>query len=454
MAEFVFWCLTGACGLAAILGLRKRSGYLEFPTLVAAVFLGWVVPQLWQVRQGVTFVESEYFVTLNLFTLACFLSIHLGWSWGVNVARRDLPSFQLRASSYKGLLRIGFALSAVAWAMQIGMGMRSPDELDMTQWSGPLTIMYFVFNVKVVSLFLSLFLALKYRNNASYILLASVVALYIPLILVYFRRRAMVEMFTCLVLASWFARRVIVPRIVIICGMPVAALVIFGVGALRGIASETGEWKMPSLAQITAIDFWSFTPFATDHATPELTNALYLVRLADQWNFHTYGAGSWNRIIFQYVPAQLVGAEVKNRLMFDLGVAERLYNQLYYAGSTGATSTAMGDAYLEFGFFGVMFFVAVAYVMGRWWVRANRGDVWAATFYACGLAPALIMPTAYAFYFFNVMILYGGAIYGARYFLGIPVTGGPIIGSGVNAASRVQSANGRRVTRAGGATAP
>ncbi|MER9242379.1 hypothetical protein [Mesorhizobium sp. M0633] len=454
MVELVFWCLTGSCGLAVILGLRKPSGYLEFPTLVAAVFLGWVVPQLWQVRQGVTFVESEYFVTLNLFTLACFLSIHLGWNWGVGVARRGSPSFQLRAPSYKGLLRIGFAISAVAWAMQIGMGMRPLDELNMTQWSGPLTIMYFVFNVKVIALFLSIYLAIKYRSTASYVLLASAVALYIPLILIYFRRRAMVEMFTCLVLALWFARRVIVPRIFIVFGMPVGALVIFGVGALRSIASETGEWKMPTLAQIRAIDFWSLTPFATEHATPELTNALYLVRLADQWSFHTFGAGSWNRIIFQYVPAQLVGADLKNWLMFDLGVAERLYNQLYYAGSTGATSTAMGDAYLEFGFFGVIFFVAMAYVMGRWWARASRGDVWAATFYASGLAPALIMPTAYAFYFFNVMILYGGVICGARYFLGSPVTGRPVIGSGVNAASRVQRAKRPSGYAGRGATVP
>lgn len=435
MADFVFWCVIAACGLAAILGLRKRSGYLEFPTLVAAVFLGWVVPQLWQVRQAVGLVELEYFVILNLFTLACFLSIHLGWNWGVNVARRELPSFRFRIPSYKALVRIGVVMSTVAWVMQIGMGMRSPEELNMTQWSGPLTIMYFLFNVKVISLFLSMYLAMRYKSTASYVLLAANVALYIPLILIYFRRRAMVEMFTCFTLAVWFARRMIIPRAIIICGIPIAALVIFGVGALRDIASETGEWTMPSLGEVMAIDFWSLTPFATDHATPELTNALYLVRLADQWDFHTYGAGSWNRLIFQYIPAQVVGPDLKNWLMFDLGVAEHLYNQFYYEGRTGATSTAMGDAYLEFGFLGVVFFVGTAYIMGRWWVRANRGDVWAATLYACGLAPALIMPTAYAFYFFNVMILYGGAISGARYFFGTPVTG-----NGVNVASREQKA--------------
>jgi len=70
----------------------------------------------------------------------------------------------------------------------------------------------------------------------------------------------------------------------------------------------------------------------------------------------------------------------------------------------------MGEAYMEFGLFGIVFFIVTAFIMGRWWLKAHSGDTRAILLYAAGLAPAVIMPTAYASYFFNIMLLYGGVL--------------------------------------------
>ena len=72
----------------------------------------------------------------------------------------------------------------------------------------------------------------------------------------------------------------------------------------------------------------------------------------------------------------------------------------------------MGEAYLEFWFFGAVFFFGTAFMMGRWWRKSLQGSRVAMMLYASGLPVAVLMPTAYAIYFVNVMLLYGGAIYG------------------------------------------
>ncbi|MER9019310.1 hypothetical protein [Mesorhizobium sp. M0898] len=226
----------------------------------------------------------------------------------------------------------------------------------------------------------------------------------------------MAEVFICTSLAFWFARRAVLPRLALVMILPIGTFVVFGISALRGLArgDGTSEWQMPGLSEISSIDFWALTPFASAEQVPELTNAFYLIRLSNELGFHTWGAESWNRIVFQWIPAQIVGVEIKSSLMFDLGVANLLSNSYNFGARTGATSTAMGLAYMEFGPLGIIFFIVVAYVMGRWWVRANSGDVWAMALYTCGLTLGAIMPTSYPIVFLNLMMLYGGALFASR----------------------------------------
>jgi hypothetical protein len=131
-----------------------------------------------------------------------------------------------------------------------------------------------------------------------------------------------------------------------------------------------------------------------------------LVELSERYNEHTFGAFSWNRIVFQWVPGQLVGSGTKNALMFDLGLSDRLFLVAQDEERLGSTPTGMGEAYLELGVFGFIFFYFTAYVMGRWWTRSMRGQLRAQLLYATGLTPAVLMPTAYPAFFIVTVILY------------------------------------------------
>ena len=120
----------------------------------------------------------------------------------------------------------------------------------------------------------------------------------------------------------------------------------------------------------------------------------------------TLGADSWNRFVFQWLPGQLVGRDLKSALMLDVDFVNQA---LYNSGAVqrlGATNSAFGDAYMEFGFLGCIFFYLTAFLVGTWWEKARRGDTRSRIYYASGVAPATLMLTAYPSYFFNFTLLY------------------------------------------------
>lgn len=419
MEAFSFYLLVAASSWVLFMGFSKEAGYLELPMLFAIVYVGWVLPQLWQIRQHVDAVGIEYITTLNSFCLVCLLGTLIGWKQALHAHyKRGWIAPSVPPPSYSYILRATILITLIAWSMRIGIGLHDIEDRNTSTWSGPITILAFFSHLQTLSLFLSFYVALRHRTGIAYALLAANLLLYIPLMLVYFRRRSMIDFFFCALMSLYFTRRILIPKLVLILALPIGVMVVFGIGALRGLAvgDGTSEWQMPRVSDMFAIDFVSLTPFGTDSATTEMMNAVSLVRLADQFGFHTWGAESWNHVVFQWIPAQIVGANLKLALMFDLGVAQRLYNHLYYETPIGSTSTGLGGAYLEFGFLGVLFFAAISYVMGRWWVRLKKGDVWAAALYTCGVPLALHSITHYAFYFFNFIPLFGAALFSAKYF--------------------------------------
>ena len=75
----------------------------------------------------------------------------------------------------------------------------------------------------------------------------------------------------------------------------------------------------------------------------------------------------WNHLVFSFVPAQIVGAELKAALMVDLlpppQIAYQVYNHIAWA---GATYTGFAIAFSSFWYLGAIVFFAIGYVMRRW----------------------------------------------------------------------------------------
>lgn len=382
--------------------LARREAFLEYPTLASIVYLVWVLPQLIGMHGSKsTFNATELFI-LEMFCLVCLGALVAGWNLGISYGKN---SVFLTVSNRKLVqLAIGLTLFTLTMAFLL-RGVDASDGSSEVNWSGPITIIYFFSNLKALSLFLVIYLFLSgERRKLCAILIVLHVVMYLPAVAIYFRRRAVLEVFVIVSMAYWYARGLVLSRTFVLISIPLGMLFVFGVGALRGL--EWNKLADVNVAQIAAIDFWSNTPFQNAMQFPEMANAYYIVKYVNDGASLTLGADSWNRFIFQWLPGQLVGRDLKADLMFDNDLFNRALHNVGAVHRVGATSSAFGDAYMEGGFLGSVFFFITAFVVGTWWERARRGDERARIYYASGIAPATLMLTAYPAYFFNVMLLF------------------------------------------------
>ena len=83
----------------------------------------------------------------------------------------------------------------------------------------------------------------------------------------------------------------------------------------------------------------------------ELENAVYSIAAMDQTAEFDYGIFHWNTLVFNYVPAQILGDEFKQSLTIPLENTDT-YSLFGHTPSLGSTVTGMVDAFGSFWYFG------------------------------------------------------------------------------------------------------
>lgn len=398
----------------------KPAGYLMAPFLYAAVHIGWLVPQFYTVAET-TFGLDNAIWTYAVMSSICLMSVVAAWELSQRTRMR-ITAANIRNDNVlkgNGAYIVTGGILGVVVVTTILIGSTSLEERMSSTWSGALTIYYFFQNLKAVGLFLALYLAITRKTKLAFALLAISVLIYLPLITIYFRRRAIFEFLIIAIAAIYLAKGYRVPRIAIIAGFIGGTLLVASIGEFRSLARDpiTGTWHMPSLSEISEVDLLRRAPLigeGNDDNAKEATNGTYLIHASALSDTHTSGATSWNRFIFQYVPGQLVGYEIKDALMVETGMSDIITYQLSHETSAGSTITGPAEAYLEFGFFGFLFFAIPSYWLGKFWQHGvRRRSVLQFAYYNAGLLPFMIVPTAYAFYFFNMFFLYFCALTGS-----------------------------------------
>jgi hypothetical protein len=119
---------------------------------------------------------------------------------------------------------------------------------------------------------------------------------------------------------------------------------------------------------------------------------------------YNYGASHWNALIFNYVPAQIVGTRFKASLM--LAIEDAAYQEYGFTPPTGATQLGMSHAFQAFWYFGAIEFLVVSFVMARLW-RTAQNAVLFQLWYACILADSLHSITHQVDFFFTAWIHMG-----------------------------------------------
>jgi hypothetical protein len=382
--------LTVLCLALLVWGTTKPGRVYEFPFLTGAVMAGWVLPQIFGLA-GNAFLPVDALAKTVLFMILCIGACYFGYVWQ---SKRKFPlDFHYDQAA---LLRVCAGLTLFGGSFYFAVSRLPEEQLAMTQFSG-LSVAYLFFaDVLAYGFAIALLLFFRDRSRLALALALFASSFYLERIVFGGRRGDVVQVVLMVLLAIWFQRGKVMPIPLMIVAMLGGSLVFNSIDQYRAIAtSKDGQdWK-----KITQIDFLGNLKQLSAHGGEEMTNVVYNIAAKDAEMDLDFGAFNWNMLVFNYVPAQIVGQDFKAFLMFDIGDAAA--DRYGYEANVGATATGFSDAFASFWYFGFMKFFLIAYLIAIVYRSAVRGNFTAQICYMVILPDALHAVTHHTQWFFS-----------------------------------------------------
>lgn len=378
---------TGLLAVFMWAGLNPRHLY-RFSVLWSASFAGFALPQLIgignetsQLTVGVLPEGAHDLVTLvSILSLA---GIVIGDSRGVNhPGHRPIIGWDRYNSERITIVAVSLALTG--WLIfQIGYSMLDKRYLETlgTQASGPITILYFFLAMQRYGFALCLLCYFRYRSVIALLTSIFIIGSQFVTFLLYARRGTTADILFILLLGLYFGRRIVLPSWLLASVFLAGTLFSNSIGAFRN------QEDVPFLERLEKADLFGQFAWTLNNGGLELTNAAVIIWAVDHEGDFDYGTAIWNQLVHAYFPGQIFGFELKRALMFT--ERNHAFEVCNYTAVSGSTATGMCDSFRSFWYFGCISFFIIGYVMGRWYVRANQGDVWSQLAYMALMVSAL-----------------------------------------------------------------
>jgi hypothetical protein len=356
-------------------GMMRSDRIYQFPFQVGAVTFAFILVQVPGLAHE-RFLPDSAFVKTIAFLIACLVMSWAGW------ASSGKPLTLFRLSFDERRLLIAAACLSIVGAYFYYALSRVPPELTIAvQMTGVPVIYVFFSRLLVYGLAVST-LCLAHRFSIAALGIVGFDLLFIFDRIIRSGSRAdTTELIMIFALAWWFQRRRVIPRWLALGGLVIGTLLMNSVGDYRAVAKSDTSSTWTDIAEIDVV---GNTTKVWNGGGEELRNAIYRLSYTDQVKQFDYGLSHWNNIVFAFVPAQLVGSDLKSRLMVKLPPQARNYNP-----SLGTTETGLADAFQSFWYFGAMKFFLLAYVMRRILASAERGEFAAQFVYVLSVVPAM-----------------------------------------------------------------
>jgi hypothetical protein len=367
-------------------GTTKPERIYQFPFIMGFIFFSFLLPQAIALVQNPAGVPADALTRVMLFSCMCAGCCWLGYQIQPN--RKILNTITIRLDD-KRLFWAGVVLTFIGHIFAFLLRNTIANTTSDGLWTGPATIYIFLFQVLYIALAIFLLQLLKKPTYGN--LIFTIVSA-IPLIqfILAGRRQSTMTFAVIVGLAFFMSRKVSPPRWFGIAFILSTTFLIPVVGQLRNefwVLLFTGNWT--ELLAATQLSFGRLV----EGEILELRNAALLMDAANLTNEFGFGKGYWDVVVFQYVPAQILGAGFKSALQFkeqnfDL---ETLYG---YSIHVGTTVTGVGDTYLEFCYYGCLVFVLIAYLFKHLWIAGvYRQSMPCQILYAGLISPSMVSLT-------------------------------------------------------------
>lgn len=372
--------LFGVCAGLILSGLRTRGGVYQFPFLAGTTFLGFVLPQMPALAEDAHLPDGA-FIKGAVFTTLCAAACGLGWAAG----HRPLAGLHWPLENRRTLW-LAAILTAAGSVFYYKISALPREVMAVTLLSGIAVAYLFLAKLLSYGLYLAMLSYARWRSRAALVVAAVGATLLLHRIVIGGRRGELTEFLLVATLSLWFTRGIAVPRALALAGALLAGLALNSTGTYR---AATGGAEGPSWSEIAQIDvLGNFAALLRDGG-PEMRNAVLRIYDADRLMAFDFGLFHWNILVFNFVPAQVVGTDVKQTFLLPFPVQ----SGRDYLAPTGSTETGMADAFASFWYLGCLKFFAIAYALGRLYRSALQGSLPAQIFYMVSIVPAMLAIT-------------------------------------------------------------
>ena len=223
-------------------------------------------------------------------------------------------------------------------------------------------------------------------------------------IVLFGRRQNMMEFFIIIILTMWYIFKKRVPRWVLVVSIIGGSMLMFSIGAYRKyVVVSSGERQWGELEHIEWSDALLERP---DSGSSETLTGIYVMATTDLLGKYDFGSYHWDQLVFNFIPAQLLGADFKRSLMIEPDdIGEEMYSNFSFSVPRGSTYCGVTDCYCSFWYFGVVKFFIIAYIMARIHHRSMKGDIRWQGIYMYMMTMALHAITHHTSWFINPWVL-------------------------------------------------
>jgi len=369
---------------------------LQYPFFMGAIFSVFLVPQAIALlnNPGVAPLSSVY--RIFIYGALCAIMCSVGYRFKPKeqwLARLDGQVHPKR------LFYSGLFLAIFGVLCQLALGVITIQTTASGTWTGPATIIYFFGGTIWPGISILLLHGLYWKKPNSLILAAFAISTIIPAIFDTGRRQPTAALLILICLGLFFTRRIIPPRLLVLLFVFITMFLILFIAQMRG-----EFWSSLFTGELMIEDFRNIYSGFHEGKILELRNAALITEHAEITGQYGYGRGFWDRIVFQYVPAQWFGRDFKSSL-YLMSEQTNFQDLFAYKRPTGTTSTGLGDSFGEFSYFGCFIFGFIGYFFKHLWVSAvYRGSIYSQVLYMGLVGSALLGVTHGIGRFINELI--------------------------------------------------
>jgi hypothetical protein len=365
MAVFYLYLLVLTCIGLLTWGVIRVERIYQYPFLMGSMFLSFLIPQAFALVKNPGPVTQTNLEGVLLYTSLCAACCLFGYIHKPQIGL--LKKLHIIIDERK-LFNAGLFLMLQGHFFNYLISRTPITVASNGNWTGPGTI--YVFFAQVINIAFAIFM-LQALKKPKPINIACAIISGMPIFqsVLLGRRQPTMTFLIIIGLSLWMLYKMIPPRWIIVVSLISMAFLIPLFGALRDTF-----WTLLFSGQVEKVLELGQKAFdeLLKGDSLEYRNSALLMDVVEKTSLYGFGAGFWDSIIFQYVPGQLVGFELKKALQFNLmdTYINYLANFYGYTMPIGSTITGIGDTFIEFGYLGCLTFAVIGYLLKHIWISA------------------------------------------------------------------------------------